>query len=41
MVNTFIQQERWLIPVLRPSAQQNVTGQWELTYTPHWRASSD
>jgi hypothetical protein len=41
MVNTFIQQERWLIPVLRPSAQQNVTGQLELTYTPHWRASSD
>jgi hypothetical protein len=41
MVNTFIQSERWLIPVLRQNSQQNLTGQIQLTYTPHWRVHGD
>ena len=41
MVNAFVQHERWLIPVLSPSEHKNVTGQIQLTYTPHWRISED
>jgi hypothetical protein len=32
MVNAFVQGERWLIPVLRQTSQNNVTGQIQLTY---------
>jgi hypothetical protein len=31
-IDAFLQAERWLIPILRPTAQQNVTGQVQLTY---------
>ena len=41
MVNAFVQHERWLIPILSPSEQKNVTGQIQLTYTPHWRIFLD
>ncbi|HMF89063.1 MAG TPA: capsule assembly Wzi family protein [Candidatus Angelobacter sp.] len=33
-VDALIQYERWLIPALRPTAQQDVTGRLQLTYTP-------
>jgi hypothetical protein len=36
-VDAFIQYERWFIPVLRPTAQQDVTGRLQLTFTPHMR----
>jgi hypothetical protein len=35
-MNAFVQYERWLIPSLQPTAQQNVTGRLELTYHPNW-----
>lgn len=41
MANAFVQAERWLIPVLSPNSQKNVTGQLQLTYTPHWKIHSD
>ena len=31
----FVQYERWLIPVLRPTAQRDVTSSLQLTFTPH------
>jgi hypothetical protein len=34
-VNAFVQYERWFIPVLRPTAQRDVTGSLQLTFTPH------
>jgi hypothetical protein len=34
-VDTFLQYERWLIPVLRPIAQHDFTTSLQLTYTPH------
>jgi hypothetical protein len=40
-VDAFVQYERWLIPTLRPTAQQNVTGRLQLTYEPKWRIRSD
>ena len=40
-VDTFVQGERWLIPVLSQNSQKNVTGQIQLTYTPHWRVHAD
>jgi hypothetical protein len=30
-----LQYERWLIPVLRPTAQRDFTTSLQLTYTPH------
>src|SRR5262249_48070935 len=36
-VDGFVQYERWLIPFLRPTAQQDVTGRIQLTYTPHMK----
>jgi membrane-associated phospholipid phosphatase len=33
-VDAFVQYERWLIPFLHPTAQQDVTGRIQLTYTP-------
>jgi hypothetical protein len=41
LVSTFVQGERWLIPVLKQNSQRNVTGQIQLTYTPHWRIQAD
>jgi hypothetical protein len=40
-IDAFVQHERWLIPALRQTAQQNVTGQLQLTYTPHWHTNAD
>ncbi|HKE25223.1 MAG TPA: capsule assembly Wzi family protein, partial [Bryobacteraceae bacterium] len=34
-VDAFVQYERWLIPFLRPTAQQDVTSRIQLTFTPH------
>jgi hypothetical protein len=36
-VDAFVQYERWLIPFLRPTAQNDVTGRIQLTYTPKRR----
>ena len=33
-VDAFVQYERWFIPALRSTAQQDVTGRLQLTYTP-------
>lgn len=33
-VDALVQYERWFIPVLHPTAQQDVTGRIQLTYTP-------
>src|SRR6185437_14911487 len=41
LIGAVIQHERYLIPIVRATAQQNVTGQLQLTYTPHWRISAD
>jgi membrane-associated phospholipid phosphatase len=40
-LNTFVQGERWLIPVLAQNSQKSVTGQIQLTYTPHWKIHAD
>jgi len=37
LIKTFVQRERWLIPALSPTPQKNITGQIQVTYTPHWR----
>jgi hypothetical protein len=34
-VDTLVQYERWLIPVLHPTAQHDFTTSLQLTYTPH------
>ncbi len=34
-VDAFVQYERWLIPFLHPTAQNDVTGRIQLTFTPH------
>jgi hypothetical protein len=34
-VDAFVQYERWLIPFLRPTAQNDVTGRIQVTFTPH------
>ena len=36
-VNAFVQYERWFIPVLRSTAQRDVTGSLQLTFTPHMK----
>ena len=41
LLDTFVQGERWLIPVLSQNSQKNVIGQIQLTYTPHWRIHAD
>ena len=41
MVDAFVQLERYLVPIVNQTAQTNVTGQLQLTYTPHWRISAD
>ena len=40
-IDAFVQYERYLIPVVSPSAQHNVTGQLQLRYTPHLGVHSD
>lgn len=40
-VVTLVQYERWLIPVLRQTAQQDVTGQIELRYMPHLKVQAN
>jgi membrane-associated phospholipid phosphatase len=40
-VNAFVQYERWLIPALRPTAQQNITSQVQVTFRPHWEIHRD
>lgn len=39
--DAFVQYERWLIPVVKPGAQHDVTGQVQLTYRPHWEVHHD
>jgi membrane-associated phospholipid phosphatase len=34
-VDTFVQYERWFIPVLHPTAQNDVAGSIQVTFTPH------
>jgi hypothetical protein len=41
LVDALVQHERYLIPIVSPTVQQNITGQLRLTYTPHWRLSTD
>ena len=41
LVDAFVQIERYLVPIVNQAAQTNVTGQLQLTYTPHWRISAD
>jgi Capsule assembly protein Wzi/PAP2 superfamily len=36
-VNAFVQYERWFIPALRSTAQRDVTGSLQLTFTPHMK----
>jgi hypothetical protein len=40
-VDAFVQYERWLIPALRSTVQQNVTGRVQLTFEPKWQIHSD
>ena len=40
-LDAFVQYERWLIPALKPTAENNVTGQMQLTFTPNWRIHAD
>jgi hypothetical protein len=36
-LDTFVQVERWLVPLLKTETQHNVTGALQVEYTPHWR----
>jgi hypothetical protein len=36
-VNAFVQYERWFIPALLPTAQRDVTGSLQITFTPHMK----
>jgi hypothetical protein len=36
-VDAFVQHERWLLPVLHPTAQQDVAASFQLTFTPRLR----
>ena len=40
-LDAFVQYERWLIPALKPTAEHNVTGQLQITFTPKWRIHAD
>ncbi|HEY2116831.1 MAG TPA: hypothetical protein VGJ51_17170, partial [Candidatus Angelobacter sp.] len=40
-LDAFVQYERWLIPALKPTVENNVTGQLQLTFTPKWRIHAD
>jgi hypothetical protein len=41
LLDAFVQYERWLIPALKSTAERNVTGQLQLTFTPKWRIHAD
>jgi len=41
IVDASIQHERYLIPIVTPSAQHDFVGQLQLIYTPHWRVSTN
>ena len=40
-MDAFVQYERWFIPVVKPGAQNDVTGQLQMTWHPHWEVKSD
>jgi len=40
-MDAFLQYERYLIPVVLPAAQHNVTGQIQVRYTPHLGVHAD
>jgi len=40
-LDVFVQYERWLVPALRQTAQQTVTGSLQLRYTPHLGLHAD
>lgn len=40
-LDAFVQYERWLIPAVKPTAENNVTGQMQLTFTPNWHIHAD
>jgi len=40
-VDAFVQYERWLVPALRSTVQQNVTGRVQLTFEPKWHIHTD
>ena len=40
-LDAFVQYERWLIPALKPTVENNVTGQLQLTFTPKLRIHAD
>jgi membrane-associated phospholipid phosphatase len=40
-VDAFVQYERWLVPALHPTAQQNITSQVQVTFRPHWQVHRD
>jgi membrane-associated phospholipid phosphatase len=40
-VDALVQYERWLVPALRPAAQQNVTGWVQVTFRPRWQIHRD
>ena len=40
-MDAFVQYERWFIPVLKPGAQSDVTGQLQLTWHPHWEVNGN
>jgi len=40
-VDAFVQYERWLVPALHPSTQQNVTSQVQVTFRPRWQIHRD
>lgn len=39
MIKAFVQGERRLVPALKQNAQENITGQMHLAYTPHEKIS--
>jgi Capsule assembly protein Wzi/PAP2 superfamily len=41
MVDAFVQYERWLVPVVKPGAQHDVTGQVQVTWKPGWEVHHD
>jgi hypothetical protein len=40
-MDAFVQYERWFIPVVKPGAQNDVTGQLQMTWHPHWEVKGD
>jgi hypothetical protein len=41
MADAFVQYERYFIPVVKPGAQHDVTGQVQVTWHPHWEVKRD